>query len=220
MTDAPPSDSPSENQSGDPSVDTVVYDFGNVLVGWDPYGAFPDRTHAEVDAWMAEIDFPAFNHAQDAGRSWADARAALADRPHLVPLLDEYVAHFAGTLTGPVAGSADLVAELCAAGVRLVGLTNWSAELFHHAADAAPATTLMDAVVVSGRVGLAKPDPAIFRHLATVHGVDPGRAVFVDDSTANVAAARDLGFHGVRFTDTDALRRALRTYGLPPADHA
>ncbi|MEU2201167.1 HAD family phosphatase [Isoptericola sp. NPDC019482] len=197
------------------SVSTVVFDFGNVLVGWDPYGAFPRRTRAEVDAWMEEIDFPAFNLAQDAGRSWADARGTLADRPHLVPLLDEYVAGFADTLTGPVPGSAELVEELRAAGVRLLGLTNWSAELFAHAADAAPATTRMEHVVVSGRVGLAKPDPAIFRHLADTHDVDPSRTVFVDDSAANVAAARELGFHGVRFTDAPALRAALRGLGLP-----
>lgn len=196
-------------------VDTVVLDFGNVLVGWDPYGAFPDRPRAEVDAWMAEIDFPAFNLAQDAGRSWDDARASLADRPHLLPLLDEYVAGFPGTLTGPVPGSAELVEELRSAGVRLLGLTNWSAELFRHAADAAPATTRMEHVVVSGHVGLAKPDPAIFRHLAVTHDVDPARAVFVDDSPANVSAAQDLGFHAVRFTDAPALRAALRELGLP-----
>ncbi|MFE5339209.1 HAD family hydrolase [Isoptericola sp. NPDC056578] len=196
-------------------VDTVVLDFGNVLVGWDPYGAFPGRPRAEVASWMAEIDFPAFNLAQDAGRSWADARATLDDRPHLQPLLDEYVAGFPGTLTGPVPGSAELVEELGAAGVRLLGLTNWSAELFRHAAGAAPATTRLEHVVVSGRVGLAKPDPAIFRHLAATHDVDPARAVFVDDGPANVATARQLGFHAVRFTDTPALRAALRSLGLP-----
>lgn len=199
------------------AIDTVVYDFGNVLVGWDPYGAFPGRPRAEVDAWMAEIDFPAFNRAQDAGRSWAAARASLADRPHLLPLLDEYVDRFAGTLTGPVPGSAALVDELHDAGIRLLGLTNWSAELFEHAAPAAPATRRMEHVVVSGRVGLAKPDPAIFRHLAAAHGVDPARAAFVDDSPANVEAAARLGFAAVRFTDTPALRAALRDLGLPVA---
>ncbi|GAA1736294.1 HAD-IA family hydrolase [Isoptericola hypogeus] len=199
----------------DAAIDTVVYDFGNVLVEWDPYGAFPHRDRAEVAAWMAEVDFPVLNHAQDAGRPWSEARATLADRPHLVALLDEYVANFPGTLTRPVPGSAALVGELHDLGLRLLGLTNWSAELFVHAEPAAPATGLMDAVVVSGRVGLAKPDPAIFAHLVAEHDVDPGRAVFVDDSPANVAAARDLGFHAVRFTGTAALRRALREYGIP-----
>ncbi|MGW8567167.1 HAD family hydrolase [Isoptericola sp. NPDC055881] len=213
MTDDTPA--PSAPPVDTPPIDTVVLDFGNVLVGWDPYGAFPARSRTEVDAWMAEIDFPAFNLAQDAGRTWSDARATLADRPHLLPLLDEYVEHFAATLTGPVPGSAALVDELDAAGIRLLGLTNWSAELFRHAAPAAPATRRMQHVVVSGRVGLAKPDPAIFHHLAATHDVDPARTVFVDDSPANVATADRLGYRTVRFTDTPALRAALRDLGLP-----
>jgi 2-haloacid dehalogenase len=196
-------------------IDTVVYDFGNVLVRWDPYGAFPDRDRDEVERWMAEIDFAAFNQAQDAGRTWDAARATLTDRPHLVGLVDAYVTGFAGTLLGPVPGSAQLVAELKDRGLRLYGLTNWSAELFHHAEVAAPAVGLMDDVVVSGRVGLAKPDPRIFDHLATAFDVDPARAVFVDDSPANVAAARDTGFLAVHFTGTDAFRAALRDLGVP-----
>jgi 2-haloacid dehalogenase len=199
----------------DTGIDTVVYDFGNVLIHWDPYGAFTDRDRAEVDTWMDQLDFGTFNRAQDAGRTWAEARAALADRPHLIPLLDEYVANFRGTLTGPVPGSAELVDELRDAGLRLLGLTNWSAELFEHAAPAAPATARMDGVVVSGRVGLAKPDAAIFHHLVRTFDVDVRRAVFVDDSPANVAAARELGFHAVHFTDTAALRADLRRLGVP-----
>ncbi|AEG44350.1 HAD family phosphatase [Isoptericola variabilis] len=197
------------------AIDTAVYDFGNVLVRWDPYGAFTGHDRAEVERWMTEIDFPAFNHAQDAGRTWDEARAALADRPHLVPFVDAYVAGFAGTLLGPVDGSAELAAELKGLGLRLYGLTNWSAELFHHAETVASAVGLMDDVVVSGRVGLAKPDPRIFAHLARAFDVDPARAVFVDDSPANVAAARDAGFHAVHFTGTAAFRAALRDLGVP-----
>jgi 2-haloacid dehalogenase len=197
------------------AIDTVVYDFGNVLVRWDPYGAFPDHDQDAVDTWMAEIDFATFNHAQDAGRTWGDARATLADRPHLIPLVDAYVAGFAGSLVGPVPGSAELVGELKQLGLRLYGLTNWSAELFHHAEVAAPAVRLMDDVVVSGRIGLAKPDPRIFAHLVTTLDVDPARAVFVDDQPANVAAAADAGFHAVHFTGTEALRTALRDLGVP-----
>jgi 2-haloacid dehalogenase len=198
-----------------PTIDTVVYDLGNVLVRWDPYGAFTHRERAEVERWMAEIDFPAFNHAQDAGRPWAEAVAALADRPHLVPLLEEYVERFASTLLGPVPGSAELVAELKGLGLRLYGLTNWSAETFQHAEPAAPAIGLLDDVVVSGRVGLAKPDPRVFAHLAEACHVEPDRAVFVDDSPANVAAAREAGFHAVHFTGTGAFRAALRRLGVP-----
>ncbi|PZR52772.1 HAD family phosphatase [Xylanimonas oleitrophica] len=199
-----------------PAVDTVVYDFGNVLVRWDPRGAYSGLDPAEVDRFFAEFDFMAFNLRQDAGRPFAEGRAEVArTHPRWAPLVDTYLERYADTLGGPVPGSADLVTELKQHGLRLYGLTNWWAETFHHAAHAAPAVDLMDGVVVSGRVGLAKPDPAIFEHLCERFDVDPARAVFVDDSPVNVQAAAALGFHALHFTTTDTLRQDLRALGLP-----
>jgi len=197
------------------AVDAVLYDFGNVLVGWDPYGAFDAHERALVDGFFADVDFPLLNHGRDAGQTWAQARADVArTHPHHVALLDRYVAHFPATLTGPVAGSAELVEDLRARGLRLYGLTNWSAELFHHAADAAPATARMDDVLVSGREGLAKPDPAIFALAIERFDLDPARTLFTDDSAANVEAAARLGLRTHLFEGTAGLRAALRDLGV------
>jgi epoxide hydrolase-like predicted phosphatase len=54
-----------------------------------------------------------------------------------------------------------------------------------------------DAVVLSGREGVRKPDPEIYRLAADRVGVDPGTCVFVDDIAANVEGARDVGMMGV-----------------------
>jgi len=198
------------------STDAVLLDLGNVLVGWDPRRAFAQRapTHV-VDAFFDEVDFGQLNRRQDAGRPWAHARAELlGSAPQHVPLLDAYVAHFDESLTGPVPGTAALVAELHGRGVRLLGLTNWSAELFHHAVPAAPAIGLLEDVLVSGEVGLVKPDPAIFVLAAHRFALDPARTLFVDDSAANVASAASVGYDALVFTDADALRAQLVARGL------
>ncbi len=198
------------------ALDAVLYDFGNVLVGWDPYRAYTGHTPRDaVDAFFADVDFAALNHARDAGQTWAAARTDVGrTHPHHVPLLDRYVEHFPATLTGPVDGSRELVDELRDIGLRLYGLTNWSAELFHHAATAAPATTLMDDVLVSGREGLAKPDPRIFALALDRFELDPRRTLFTDDSPANLDAAAGLGLRTHLFRGTDGLRTALRELGV------
>lgn len=198
-----------------PVVDTVLYDLGNVLVGWDPYGPFEGLSHDEVDAFFAETDFLARNHEQDAGRPWAELRALVEESwPQHAHLVDRYVDGFSASLTGPVPGSAEIVDELLAAGTRLYGLTNWSAELFHHAVPAAPSIGLLEGIVVSGEVGLAKPDPEIFRLTIDRFALDPARTVFVDDSPRNVEAARSVGLHAVHFTSAEALRLELVRLGL------
>ena len=93
-------------------------------------------------------------------RRKADVRARF---PQHSAALDLYVDHFADALPGPVPGSEQLVRDLRGAGVRTLGLTNWSAETFHLAEPAAPAIGLLEDVLVSGPVGLAKPDERIFR---------------------------------------------------------
>jgi HAD superfamily hydrolase (TIGR01509 family) len=62
---------------------------------------------------------------------------------------------------------------------------------------------LFDLVISSADVGLAKPDPAMFRHAEARLGAAGVEIVFVDDVEGNVAAARALGWRAVWFRSTD-----------------
>lgn len=203
-------------------VDAVLFDLGQVLVRWDPYLPFVGRyPRGEVEAFFAEIDFMTFNHLQDAGRSWADARAELArTHPHRLPMLDCYVTHFAAAVPGPVDGADAMVDDLRALGIRVLGLTNWSAQTFPVAPVTAPVVARLEGVVVSGREGIAKPDPAVFELAVARFGLDRSRTVFTDDSLRNVEAAARVGLLTEHFTDHRALRRRLRARGVPLPDRA
>jgi epoxide hydrolase-like predicted phosphatase len=61
---------------------------------------------------------------------------------------------------------------------------------------------LVDVVIYSHEVGLAKPDPAIYRLLCDRLGLSPAELVFLDDVPENVDAARDLGIHAWLHEDT------------------
>jgi 2-haloacid dehalogenase len=113
-------------------------------------------------------------------------------------------------LAGEVPGAVEILADLRAAGVPRYALTNWSAETFAIARERFAFLDWFDGLVVSGEEGMTKPDPAIFRLLLDRFGLDPEATVFVDDSEANVAAARELGIDAVRFTGPGQLRRELR----------
>ena len=78
--------------------------------------------------------------------------------------------------------------------------------------------TLFDAVVISGEVGLRKPDPEIYAMAARDLGVEPRQCVFVDDIAANVRGAVAAGMVGVHHTDTDTTLGELETlFGIPLA---
>jgi putative hydrolase of the HAD superfamily len=71
----------------------------------------------------------------------------------------------------------------------------------------------VDAIVNSARIGAAKPEPAIYLAAAVAAGVPPERCLFVDDSAANVAAARALGMAGHHFTGVRGLRALVASRG-------
>jgi epoxide hydrolase-like predicted phosphatase len=60
---------------------------------------------------------------------------------------------------------------------------------------------LFDAVVISGEVGMRKPEPRIFLHTAELLNLDPAECVFIDDLERNVTAAVGCGMTGVHHTD-------------------
>jgi FMN phosphatase YigB (HAD superfamily) len=62
---------------------------------------------------------------------------------------------------------------------------------------------MVDDLVYSHEVGLAKPEPAVYALTASRLGVRPDEVVFLDDVEVNVEAARAAGWHAVLHEETE-----------------
>jgi putative hydrolase of the HAD superfamily len=120
---------------------------------------------------------------------------------------------FAASL--PVPAMYDTIRTLRAAGFSTALLSNsWGCDEYPRA----DFPGLFDTVVLSGEVGMRKPEKEVFLHAAETLGLAPAECVFVDDMEANVAAAQACGMTGVRHTETAATARALQDLlGVPLA---
>jgi putative hydrolase of the HAD superfamily len=102
----------------------------------------------------------------------------------------------------------ELIRDLRARGLRIGLLSNsWGGS-----ADDYPREILdelFDAAVISGQVGMRKPEERIFRLAAGELGLEPGQCVFVDDVEGNITAARALGFAVVHHTEAAATKAEL-----------
>src|SRR5690606_18855822 len=107
----------------------------------------------------------------------------------------------ARSLTGRVPGTRQVMSGLRERGVRIAGLTNWSAETFPVALEILDELAWLETIVVSGEEGVAKPDPRIWRITEERLGVTAADIVFADDSAANVESALAAGWDAIRFTD-------------------
>lgn len=202
--------------SEDGRVRTVIFDIGGVLVRWAPERAFEQVMPPEdVTPFMEHIGFDEWNRTNDGLRSIADSEAALAERfPDNADGIRAYREHFPHTITQMVPGTGAVLAELNQAGVTTIALTNWAADMFAIARERVGILTRFSDIVVSGEEGIVKPDPAIYALACRRAGVEPGKAIFIDDSPPNAVAATDAGLTGLTFTSAEQLRADLVELGV------
>jgi 2-haloacid dehalogenase len=199
-------------------IEAMIFDFGNVLIGWDPENLYrkliPDE--AERKHFLAHVCHGQWNALQDAGRSWDEAIAErIALHPDRADHIRAYRSRFAEMLTGPVAEGNAILDKVHAAGIPCYGLTNWSSETYHASRDAMPFLDRMQYTAVSGDLKMAKPEPEIFQHLLGVIGKPAESCAFIDDNEANIATAKRLRIQAVLFKNDGSATAALRAMGLP-----
>ncbi|MCL5007022.1 MAG: HAD family phosphatase [Patescibacteria group bacterium] len=71
-----------------------------------------------------------------------------------------------------------------------------------------------DAIVASGEIGISKPHPNAFKILAERLEVKPKETIFIDDTERNLAAAKEMGFHTILFTNCEQLSNTLKSIGV------
>ncbi len=200
------------------TIDAVVFDYGGVLTT-----AVRDTT----SQWLAadDIDQDSFSTVM---REWM-ARDAVDGSPvHRLetgaltgPEFEiEFAARLRTTSGAPVAAEGllarlfagmrpdpvmfALLGELRGLGLAVGVLSNsWANTYPEDLAD------LVDAVVISGEVGLRKPDPKIYALMLDTLDVPAARTVFVDDAPVNVDAALALGMPAIRHRDAESTRAEL-----------
>jgi 2-haloacid dehalogenase len=169
-----------------------------------------------MERFLAEVWTPAHNLRCDGGEPFEDViDEVVAQHPHYEAQVRAALDRWIETIPGPVPGMVELLGELRRAGLTQIGVTNFSAQTFPLVATR-PELELLDDVVVSGRLGVLKPDPAIYLHALEVADATREQAVFVDDSPTNVEGARAVGLHALRFVDAEQVRAELARLGVPP----
>ena len=71
-----------------------------------------------------------------------------------------------------------------------------------------------DFVVISGEVGMRKPDEEIYHHCLAGLSVPAGGTVFVDDAEQNIMGAQRVGMRTILHASGEATRGELRRMGL------
>jgi putative hydrolase of the HAD superfamily len=205
----------------------IVFDFGNVLVEWNPsrliqhHYTAPDGKAQFADAladtlinhqdWL-DFDLGLIDSHELAARSArrlgldAGGLRAFVDRiPHVLPVYESTIA-LMGELADGLHGAH-----------RVVYLSNMPSAFATVLEARCPWISRFEDGIFSGRVNLAKPDAAIFAAAEAQLGLDPTDTLFLDDSARNVRAARARGWRSEIISNPhndQSVRDALAAHGV------
>jgi putative hydrolase of the HAD superfamily len=197
----------------------VVFDVGGVLLEWNPPAVIA-RLHPDL-AVQKQLREQIFDHADwhefdRGGLSESEAIERFAGRSGLGADATRALMHGARDSLNPIGGTLRLVEDLNAAGIHLYLLSNMPESTFEYLVGRHGFFAHFKHLVISGKILLVKPDPAIYQHLVDKTGILPAESVFIDDLPRNIVAARECGFHAIQFLGPELCREELRAY-LPNA---
>ena len=195
---------------------TVVFDLGGVLIHWDPRLLYRKLlpTEAAGEEFLSTVCTQEWNARQDAGRPLDEGIAELVARFPDQGALIEAWRDGVGEMVLPIHDSVELLRELRERDVPIYALSNWGTDEFEAIRGLFPFLGWFRGVLISGSVGLLKPDPQIFGLVEREYRLHPPQVAFIDDDPANVEVARQLGFESILFSSPAGVRQELVRLGL------
>ena len=202
----------------------IVFDFGNVLVEWNParlieehYPPSARLTHAphalanalvnhqdwiDFDLGLIDAATLANRSATRLGLHAADTHTFIERIPNVLPLFDDALALMQELADGQHGAH------------RVLYLSNMPTTFADVLEARCPWIARFEDGIFSGRVNLAKPDAAIYEAAEQRFNLDPAQTLFMDDSPPNVYAARARGWRAEIIDGPHSVRKALIAHGI------
>ncbi len=195
------------------SIKNVVFDFGQVMIRFEPKYMTGIYVSDEDDARLVEqVVFDRLYWDKLDSGDISDDEVIAACRERLPERLWDSAerVYFEWIYNIPeIEGMRELVRYIKKRyGVRVLLLSNISRYFADHAREI-PVLEEFEGCVFSAVIGKVKPNADIFQHLCKEFGILPEQTVFVDDNEKNIKGAEAVGITGYLF-DGDAER--LRKY--------
>jgi len=202
-----------------PKISAVLFDYGMVLSGPpDPTAKMDMERILGVDEKTFQAAYWRHRDSYDrgalSGLTYWENVGRDCHKPLTAVELDALIDADNALWTQPNQAMIDWAAKLQRAGVKTGLLSNIGDAMEAGIRERFPWLNEFAHATFSHRLGIAKPDPAIYRHAAEGLQVPVGEILFVDDKEENVIAARAAGMIAIQYSGHAAFVEELKRLGL------
>lgn len=197
--------------------DTVVFDFGGVLIDWNPRYLYRNifEEEQEMEWFLKNVCTPEWNTLQDEGFTFSEIIPPLEKQyPAYSDKIKIYQTRWPEMVRGEISESIKILREIQSKNFQVYGLTNWGTETFPIVFEQFEFLRRLDGIVVSGDEKLVKPDPRLFEILIKKFALKPESSVFIDDNIKNIQSAKEIGFEAIHFVSPENLRNDLQLLNI------
>jgi 2-haloacid dehalogenase len=196
--------------------ENIIFDFGGVLVDWNPRYLYKDHFQNENDMehFLKNICTGEWNLEKDKGRSLIEGTVLLQQKfPAFHSMIQLFYDKWEIMLKSDIPETVSLLYKLKAK-YKIYGLTNWSAETISIAYDRFLFFKEFDGIVVSGQEKIIKPGKQIYQLLLDRYSLKAENTIFIDDNINNIKAAEELGLYAIHFKNPSQLETKLSSINV------
>jgi 2-haloacid dehalogenase len=197
------------------AIKKVIFDVGQVLVKFSPKNLFLKilKNEEEVDYFLKNICTWEWHIQQDLVYDTSKVAEPMAKKyPEYKEAIDAFYGRFLEMIEGTYKENVNLALQLKKQGYSIYLLSNFPGDQFEKYRLQNSYIDMFDDRIISGDVGLAKPDKKIYELAVQKFSLIPEESLFIDDKIENTTSAEKLGIKTIHLENPNALNVIIKNY--------
>ena len=196
-------------------IEKVIFDLGKVIVKFDPRNLYNKifDTPEEIDFFFKNICPWGWHIQQDLVYDTKPATLKKIDEhPNFKYPIESFYGRFQEMIVGIYEKNLEIALDLKQRGTPIFILSNFPGDQFDIYASKNKFINEFDDMIISGKVGLKKPDMKIYELAVKKFICNPKTTLFIDDRPENTESAKKLGFQTITLDEPNKLEEYIRKF--------
>ena len=197
------------------AVEKIIFDLGRVLVKFNVRNLFRKiiTTEEEIDYFLQNICTWEWHIQQDLVQDTSQVSAPLVQQfPKYQEAIEAFYGRFLEMIEGTYEKNVKLAMDLKQKGYSIYVLSNFPGDQYDKYEKHNSFLQIFDDKIISGHVGLAKPDAKIYQLAIDKFHLVPERSLFIDDKIENIEGAKQLGIQTIHLQNPDELPELIKPF--------